>query len=158
MSETYTTPTGSTLPLRDVDAPRALDGVRTRRVVAFLLDYTAVLLLSIPAAIVVGLLGILTLGLGWILYGVLLPVVALVYVGFTLGGSAQSTPGMRLAGIRLRRLDGVAIDPIYAVLHSVLFWASCTVLTPVVLALALFTKRKQMLHDYLLGTVAIRPL
>ena len=31
-------------------------------------------------------------------------------------------------------------------------------LTPIVLALALFTKRKQMLHDYLLGTVAIRPL
>lgn len=152
-----TTMNSSTADRADaVASPRALDGVRTRRIVAFLFDYAAILVLSIPAALVVGLLGILTLGLGWMLYGILLPAVALVYVGFTMGGRGQATPGMRLAGVRMVRGDGLTIDPIYAVLHSVLFWASCTVLTPLVLAMALFTDRKQMLHDFLLGTVAVR--
>ena len=139
-----------------LDEMRAYEGVRTRRVVAFLADYTAILLLSIPAAIVIGLLGVVTLGLGWMLYAFLLPAIAILYVGFTMGGTAQATPGMRLAGIRMSRLEGQPIDPVYAVLHAVLFWASCSVLTPLVLLIALFTRRKQMLHDYLLGTVAVR--
>lgn len=139
-----------------LDEMRIYDGVRTRRSFAFLFDYTAILLLSVPAAIVVGLLGLVTFGLGWGLYAILLPAIALVYVGFTMGGTAQATPGMRLCGVRLARLDGEPIDPVYAVLHAVLFWASCSVLTPFVLLMALFTRRKQMLHDYLLGTVAVR--
>ncbi|MFD2236041.1 RDD family protein [Aureimonas populi] len=139
-----------------LDDVRAYDGVRTRRSLAFLFDYTAILILSIPAALVIGVLGVVTLGLGWALYAFLLPVLAILYVGFTMGGSAQATPGMRLCGVRMARLDGQEIDPVYAVLHAVLFWASCSVLTPFVLLMALFTRRKQMLHDYLLGTVAVR--
>lgn len=139
-----------------LDEMRIYNGVRTRRSLAFLFDYTAILLLSIPAAILIGVLGIVTLGLGWALYAFLLPAIAILYVGFTMGGSAQSTPGMRLCGLRMARLDGQSIDPVYAVLHAVLFWASCSVLTPFVLLMALFTRRKQMLHDYLLGTVAVR--
>ena len=140
----------------DLDAPRLYDGVRSRRIFGFIADYTFILLLSIPAAIIVGLLGILTLGLGWLLYGILLPLIAILYVGFTMGGSTQATPGMRLAGVRLERLDGGKVDPLLAILHGVLFWASNAVLTPFVLLVALFTPRKQLLQDLLLGTVVVR--
>ena len=63
---------------RDLDEPRLYSGVRTRRIVGFLFDYALVLVLSIPAAIVVFFLGLVSLGLAWGLYAVLLPVIAIV--------------------------------------------------------------------------------
>jgi uncharacterized RDD family membrane protein YckC len=50
---------------------RAYQGVLSRRVMAFIIDYAIVGLLWIPAAVVVFFLGILTLGLGFFLYPVL---------------------------------------------------------------------------------------
>lgn len=137
-------------------ADRLYDGVRRRRMVAFVIDYAIVLLLSVPTALIVFLFGIVTLGLGWLLYGILLPVIAIVYIGTTMGGRSQATLGMRMAGLRLVRLDGAPVDPILAILHGVVFWASNAVLTPFVLLVGLFTPRKQLLQDLLLGTVVIR--
>jgi uncharacterized RDD family membrane protein YckC len=139
-----------------LDDVRAYDGVRTRRVLAFCIDYLIVALLIIPFAILVALLGILTLGLGWMLFGVLAPAVALVYVWNTLGGRNQATVGMRTMGIRLDRLDGNRVDGMLAVVHSVLFWGLNVVLTPLILLATLFTDRKRAVHDLLLGTVVTR--
>ena len=139
-----------------LDDVRAYDGVRTRRVLAFLLDYVIVALQLIPFAILVALLGLLTFGLGWALFGILGPVVALVYVWNTLGSPNQATVGMRMMGIRLDRLDGRPVDGLLAIVHSVLFWAGNVVLTPLVLLVTLFADRKRALHDLLLGTVVTR--
>ena len=135
---------------------RLYEGVRTRRVFAFLIDYFIVLLLCIPVAIIIAFLGILTLGLGWMLYGILLPLVALPYVYFTVGGRNKATTGMRMMGIRIERMDGNPVDGLFAVVHSVLFWASCTVLTPLILLATLFLDYKRGVHDMLLGAVIIR--
>jgi uncharacterized RDD family membrane protein YckC len=139
-----------------LDDVRAYDGVRTRRIFAFLLDYVIVLLLLIPFGIVVFLLGLLTFGLGWGLFGILAPLVAIIYVWNTLGGRNQATLGMRAFGIRLDRLDGKPIDGLLAVVHSVLFWAGNVILTPLILLVTLFSDRKRALHDLLLGTVVTR--
>ena len=139
-----------------LDDVRAYDGVRTRRVFAFLLDYLIVGLLCIPFAILIALLGLLTFGLGWALFGILAPAVALVYVWNTLGGRNQATVGMRMMNIRLDRLDGRPVDGLLAVVHSVLFWAGNVVLTPLILLVSLFADRKRTLHDLLLGTVVTR--
>lgn len=138
------------------DDVRAYDGVRTRRILAFLIDYLIVALLLIPFAILVFFLGLLTFGLGWSLFAVLGPAVALVYVWNTLGGRNQATTGMRMMGIRLDRLDGKPVDGLLAVVHSVLFWAGNVVLTPLILLVSLFADRKRTLHDLLLGTVVTR--
>lgn len=139
-----------------LDDIRLYEGVRTRRAFAFLIDYFFVGLLMIPFAVVVLLLGVLTFGLGWMLFGILFPLVALTYVWTTMGGERQATPGMAIMGIRLARLDGSRIDGPYAVLHSVLFWAANALLTPFVLLFAFITDRKRTLHDLLLGTVVVR--
>ncbi|MER2535642.1 MAG: RDD family protein [Rhizobiaceae bacterium] len=139
-----------------LDDDRLYDGVRTRRILAFVLDYLIVGLLLIPFAILVLLLGLLTFGLGWMLFAVLAPLVALTYVWNTLGGRNQATVGMRIMGIRLERLDGQPVDGMLAVVHSVLFWAGNAVLTPLVLLVTLFSDRKRTLHDLLLGTVVLR--
>lgn len=135
---------------------RAYDGVRSRRIFAFLIDYLIVAVLSIPFAILVALLGLLTFGLGWMLFSVLVPFVALAYIWNTLGGPHQATTGMQMMGIRLDRLDGRPIDGLTAVVHSVLFWAGNVLLTPLILLVTLVTDRKRTLHDLLLGTVVTR--
>ena len=127
-----------------LDDVRVYDGVRTRRVIAFLVDYLIVGLLMIPFAVLVLLLGVLTLGLGWMLFGVLFPTVALIYIWTTLGGPNQATVGMRMLDIRLERLDGRKVDGMLAVVHSVLFWAANAILTPLVLLVTLFTDRKSV--------------
>jgi len=139
-----------------LDDVRAYEGVRTRRILAFLLDYLIVGLLLIPFGIVVFLLGLITFGIGWGLFGVLFPLVAIIYVWNTLGGRHQATVGMRAFGIRLDRLDGRPVDGLLAVVHSVLFWAANVILTPLVLLVTLFADRKRTLHDLLLGTVVTR--
>ncbi len=139
-----------------LDDIHAYDGVRTRRVMACIMDYVIVGLLLIPFGILVFFLGLLTLGLGWSLSGVLAPLVAALYVWNTLGGPDQATVGMRMMGIRLDHLDGGRIDGLTAVVHTVLFWAGNVVLTPLVLLITLFSERKRTLHDLLLGTVVTR--
>ncbi|PWW03408.1 putative RDD family membrane protein YckC [Hoeflea marina] len=141
---------------RTYENPALYDGVRSKRVFAFIIDYALVLLLCIPVSIVIFFVGLLTLGLGFFLYGILFLLVAIPYIGFTLGSESQATPGMRAMGIRLERLDGRRIDFVFAVVHSVLFWAANAILTPLILLAALVLDRKQTLHDRLLGTVVVR--
>ncbi|MEQ1937264.1 RDD family protein [Mesorhizobium sp. CN5-321] len=139
-----------------LDDARIYDGVRTRRILACVVDYLIVGLLTIPFAILVLVLGLLTLGLGWMLFSVLVPAVAALYIWNTLGGPNQATVGMKMMGIRLDRLDGGRIDGLTAVAHTVLFWAGNVILTPLVLLVTLFADRKRTLHDLLLGTVVTR--
>jgi uncharacterized RDD family membrane protein YckC len=134
---------------------RLFEGVRTRRILAFLIDYAMVFFLIVIAVPLIFLLGFATFGAAWLLYAFLTPLVALIYVGWTVGGPAQATIGMRLAGIRLERYDGRRIDFITAIVHAVLFWASAAIFAPLLLA-PLFLEHKKTLHDLALGIVAVR--
>ncbi|KQQ37670.1 MULTISPECIES: RDD family protein [Rhizobium/Agrobacterium group] len=135
---------------------RAYSGVLSRRIFAFVIDYLFVLLLCIPAAVIVFFLGILTLGLGFMLYPALFFIVALLYFGLTLGGASQGSPGMRAMGLAMTRVDGRRMDFLTAMVHTVLFWVINSVLTPLVLLAGLFIERSRLVHDLLLGTVVVR--
>lgn len=132
------------------------DGVRTKRVLAFFIDYAIVLALCVPVAVLIFFIGIFTLGLGFFLYPILFLLVAIPYIGTSMGGPNQATPGMRMMGIRVARLDGRPVDFMLAVVHGVLFWALNAVLTPFILLATLVLDRKQTVHDWLLGTVVVR--
>ncbi|MEM8749775.1 MAG: RDD family protein [Pseudomonadota bacterium] len=129
-----------------------LDGVRTSRVLAFFIDWLIIAVLCIPFALIIGFLGILTLGLAWGLYAILPAIVALCYVAITIGGPRQATLGMRFTGVRLKRLDGQRVDPFLAVLHSVLFWVIHSFAVIIPLIVSFFSSKKRLLHDVLLGT------
>jgi uncharacterized RDD family membrane protein YckC len=136
--------------------PELYDGVRTRRFFAFLIDAAVVLFLMVVAFIVIGILGIFTLGLAWLLIPAIWPAIAIIYAVMTLGGPSSATPGMRFTGIEIRTVRGERMDYAWALLHALGFWFSVAILTPFILLVALFTARKQLLHDLLLGTVAVR--
>jgi uncharacterized RDD family membrane protein YckC len=139
----------------EVDYARLLDGVRTRRVLAFLVDYSIVALIWLVMLLPVLILGIVTFGLAWMLFPALGAIIAIIYVGSTMSGLAQATWGMRFFSIRLERLDGTRIDFMTAVVHAVLFWFLNGIFVPLLL-ISLFTEKKQLIQDILLGTFVVR--
>jgi uncharacterized RDD family membrane protein YckC len=135
--------------------PELFDAILARRVVAFFIDAVIIVALMIPATLVVLVLGVVTLGLALLLIPPLFAIVALGYVALTLGGPASATAGMRLTGIELRTWNGQPMFPLLAVMHALIFWFSVGLLTPLILLVGLLTERRQLLHDLLLGVVAV---
>ena len=136
--------------------PDLFEGILSRRIVAFVVDAILIFLLMVPAALIVFILGFLTFTLAWwILFPPLFAIVALGYVGLTLGGPTSSTVGMRMTGIEMRTWNGGPMFMLLAIMHALIFWFSVGLLTPLVLLVGLFTYRKQLLHDLLLGVVMV---
>ncbi len=135
--------------------PALFEGVRTRRIFAFFIDVIAIAILTVMASVVIFFLGIFTLGLAWFFYAFLGQAVALLYAAFTLGGPNAATPGMRAMGLEMRLWYGGRPYPLLAAMHTLLFWFSVSLLTPFILLVSLFTDRKQLLHDLVLGTLVM---
>ena len=136
--------------------PELLEEVRRRRVFAFVADYIAIIALSFFVGIFVLFLGLITFGLGWLLFGMIVPGVATLYFVLTLASDKQATPGMRLFALKMVRQDGTPIDFWTSFLHLLLFWAGNMVLPVFILLVSLFTNEKRLVHDILLGTVVMR--
>ncbi|WP_181707094.1 RDD family protein [Chthonobacter rhizosphaerae] len=134
---------------------RLYESVRTKRVLAFLFDAVFIAILTVSAGFMVLVLGIFTLGLGWLLFPLLWPFLALIYCAFTLGGPASATPGMRAVGLEMRQLNGEPMTAVLAAVHVILYYASVSLLSPLVVLFSLITDRKRLLHDIVLGTVVI---
>jgi uncharacterized RDD family membrane protein YckC len=135
--------------------PDLYEDIHAKRVVAFIIDCFVVVVLMIPVSLIVFLLGFITLGLAWILFPVLFALSGLTYVTLTLGGPASATLGMRLVGIEMRTWNGGRMFALLALMHVLGFWFLNAVLSPLVLLVGLLTYRKQLLHDLLLGVVAL---
>jgi uncharacterized RDD family membrane protein YckC len=138
--------------------PELFEGVLARRVIAFFID---VFIIAIPialAAIFLFVFTILTLGLGAVLFFLLYPgavIWTLVYFGVTLGGPRSATLGMRMVDLEMRTWYGAPAYFVLGAVHAVAFWVSVSALTPFVLLVPFFNRRKRLLHDILLGTVII---
>lgn len=135
--------------------PDLFEDILSKRIIAFVFDAILIVLLMVPAALLVLVLGVITLGIGWLLFPPLFALVALGYVALTLGGPASATLGMRLAGVEMRTWSGQKMFPLLAIMHALIFWFSVGILTPFILLVGLFTERRQLLHDLLLGVVAL---
>lgn len=135
--------------------PELFDGILSKRIIAFIIDAILIVALMIPAALIILILGVVTLGLAWFLFPALFAIVALGYLALTLGGPASATIGMRATGVEMRAWNGRKMFPLLAVMHGLIFWFSVGLLTPLILLVGLFTERKQLLHDLLVGVVAL---
>ena len=138
--------------------PELFRGVLTRRVFAFLID---LVVLSVPVVfgyVFIAVFGLLTLGLGWMLFWLAWPASvlwAIVYYGASLGGPHSATLGMRVMDLELRTWYGAPGYFVLGAMHAVLFWVSISFLSPLVVLVGLFNGRKRLLHDFVLGTVVI---
>ena len=138
--------------------PELFDGVLARRIIAFIID---LIVLSIPIvfiAMFITVIGVVTLGLGFLLYALLSPIMvlwALFYYGITLGSPRSATLGMRVMDLEMRTWYGAPAYFVLGAVHAIVFWITVSVLTPFVLLVCLFNNRRRCLHDILVGTVII---
>ena len=138
--------------------PELFRGVLTRRVFAFLIDLVVLSIPVILACMFIAVFGVVTLGLGWVLFWLVSPasvIWALIYYGASLGGPHSATLGMRVMDLQLRSWTGAPGYFVLGAAHALLFWVSVSFFTPLVLLVGLFNGRRRLLHDLILGTVVI---
>ncbi len=138
--------------------PELFEGVLSRRIVAFLIDFLVIAAPLVLGAMFIFVFGIVTLGLGWALYWLLPPVSviwAIVYFGVTLGGPRSATIGMRTMDLEMRTWYGAPGYFVLGAVHAIAFWFSVSAFTPLILFVAFFNQRRRLLHDIVLGTVII---
>lgn len=131
--------------------PQALEGVRTRRVMAVALDL--MLVTAISAALFVALF-IMSAGMSAFFLPPLFPIVAFFYNGLTVSGWRMATPGMRFMDLEMRTMEGRPVPFLQAAVHAVLFYV--TWLLPPLLLVSLITSDKRCLHDILADVIILR--
>src|ERR1700756_5099155 len=138
--------------------PELFEGVLSRRILAFVIDLVILAIPVMLASIFIFAFGIVTLGLGFFLYGLLYPATviwALAYFGVTEGGPSSATIGMRVMDLEMRTWYGAPAYFVLGAVHAIVFWITISVLTPLVLVVGLLNERQRLLHDIMLGTVVI---
>jgi uncharacterized RDD family membrane protein YckC len=138
--------------------PELFEGVLARRLIAFIIDLCIIVVPVMFATVFILVFGLVTLGLGWALFLLLTPATviwAICYCGFTLGGAASATIGMRIMDLEMRTWYGAPAYFVLGAVHAVVYWITVSVLTPFVLLIAFFNERRRLLHDILIGTVVI---
>ena len=138
--------------------PELFEGVLARRVVAFVIDFFAIAVPVVLAAMFIFAFGIVTLGLGWTLYWLLPPasvIWAIVYFGVTLGDERSATLGMRVMDLEMRTWYGAPAYFVLGAVHAIAFWSTVSFFTPFILLVCFFNQRRRLLHEIVLGTVVI---
>lgn len=150
-------------PQAEVGPPAGLG----RRIVAYLVDALAIAALVLVAQIVIGSIVLAALGPAEgealdrradVVLAALQPaavIAAILYRAAFEGGEWQATPGKRLLGLRVARVDGGAVNFWQAVLRQ-LGRLPCELTLGMGYLIALWTRRKQGLHDLIAGTVVVR--
>ncbi|WDQ98039.1 RDD family protein [Devosia sp. J2-20] len=147
--------TGPTLP-DPKTAPALFEGVLTRRVMAFFIDLFVMGLMILAFAFVGLIVGFVTFGLGWLALMFVVPATIVLYYGATLGSPKRATLGMQAMDIVLTPTRGQPLDGWMAFVHAGVFWVTTWISWPLSLLFALFTPRRQMIHDLITGTLMVR--
>ncbi len=134
------------------------DGIMMPRLVAYVIDLFIIAAITLLVGMVVTFLGLLTFGIGWMLFPIVGIGSAMAYAGITIGGPRQATIGMRVTGISVDRNDGSPPNGITAAAHCLLFYvATFTVgLLALNILIGLFRSDGRMGHDLLTGLVFVR--
>lgn len=132
-------------------------GVLASRLCAYLVDIVIIAILTMALWAFIMVLGVLTLGLGWLLFP-LLAGTGVLYSMFTVGGRAQATVGMRWFGLRVVGQNGALVDPLVAAVHAIFFYiaAGTFILFVLDILTGLVRADRRMLHDLLTGLTVIR--
>jgi uncharacterized RDD family membrane protein YckC len=138
--------------------PELFEGVLARRCIAFLIDVVIIAIPVLLAALFIFIFGLVTFGLGWLLFWLLWPATviwAIIYYGLTFGSAASATIGMRVMELEMRTWYGAPAYFVLGAVHAVVYWVTISFLTPFVLLIAFLNERHRLLHDMLVGTIVI---
>jgi uncharacterized RDD family membrane protein YckC len=139
-----------------VSNPELFDGLLMRRSMAWVLDSAIIVGIAVGVMLIGVVAGFLTLGVGFVALPVIVPFAILAYYAGTLGSHARSTVGMRAFDLVLTPARGRPLNGWAILIHPILFWVTVWISWPFSLLFALFTPRRQMLHDLVVGTLMVR--
>lgn len=131
------------------------EGVLTRRIVAWFADIFLIGCLVAVLWVVCLAFGIVTLGLGWPVFGIL-PLVPFFYNFLFLSSHWSATPGQALLGLSVRDNHDLGPPAAAQALVSTLLYYVTLATSGLLLLIALFTARHRTLHDLLSGLVVVR--
>jgi uncharacterized RDD family membrane protein YckC len=137
-------------------APELFEGILMRRVLAYIIDLGILIGVSFLILLVGVIAGFLTFGIGWAVLPIVIPVVILGYYAMTLGSRMRATVGMAAMDLVLTPTRGKPLDGWRILIHPIVFWITWWIAWPVSLAIALFTPRREMVHDLIAGTLMVR--
>jgi uncharacterized RDD family membrane protein YckC len=138
--------------------PELFEGVLARRCIAFVIDVIIIAIPLLLAALFIVIFGVVTLGLGWLLFWLFWPATviwAILYYGWTFGSAASATIGMRVMELEMRTWYGAPAYFVLGAVHAIVYWLTVSYLTPLILLVAFFNERRRCLHDMLVGTIVI---
>jgi uncharacterized RDD family membrane protein YckC len=140
------------------DVVQPVQGVLMGRIGAWIVDFVILIILTWLLVIMVAILGLATLGFGFMLMPATGLLAALGYAAITIGGRKQATLGMRMAGIKVVRSDGTRPYALTAAVHALLFWvaAGTVFLLMADIAIGLLRADRRLGHDLLTGLAVIR--
>lgn len=136
--------------------PELFDGVLLRRALAYLINSAFLVAIAALIGLVGVILGFFTFGLAWLALPVAIPLAILAYYAATLGSPMRATIGMALFDLVLTPTRNMPLDGWRILIHPLVFWITVWVAWPISLAIALFTPRQQLVHDYVAGTLMLR--
>jgi uncharacterized RDD family membrane protein YckC len=134
------------------------EGVLSRRLIGYLIDLVMIFLLAALLWVAIAVIGVITFGFGWALFAAL-PFTGILYSAITLGGSKQSTIGMRAVGVRgVDAFSGGPVDHLRAAAHALLFYvaAGTFLLWVVDVLIGMLRSDGRMGHDLLVGLMFVR--
>jgi uncharacterized RDD family membrane protein YckC len=77
------------------------------------------------------------------------------YYGYTFGSPASATIGMRIMDLEMRTWYGAPAYFVLGAVHAIVYWVTVSFITPFILLVAFFNRRRRLLHDMLVGTIVI---
>lgn len=133
-------------------------GVLGSRLFAWIGDFVVLCFLTWIVLVLLGVLGIVTFGLTWLLMGGATVAVALGYAALTIGGRKQATFGMRMAGLKVETVSGGRPEALAAAVHALFFYvAAGTIgLWALDILCGLARSDRRLGHDLLTGLVVVR--
>ena len=135
--------------------PEYFDGIPIKRVVAYIVDVFVIAIFASIVAVIAFVPVVLTLGMLKPFIVGIIALIPLTYHTLLIGGDRSATVGMRLLGIEVRTMDGVKPGYIVALIQTVLFYLTISLMTWLILLVALFNDKHRTLHDFLCGMIIV---
>lgn len=130
-------------------------GIRLKRVLAYLIDVLIVLALAGGWWVIGFVLSFITFFLFWPLVVTGAALLPIAYHTYCIGSERHATLGMRALGIRVAVWNGRNPSYLQAFIQTVLFYASVSGPQILILLVSFFNDRGRCLHDILCGTVVV---
>jgi len=137
-------------------SPELFDGLLKRRVMAYIIDLFILMFIISVVMILGAMAGIVSFGLTLGAMFLAAPLSIILYYAATLGSQRRATLGMSIMDIVLTPARGAPLNGWSALAHPLVFWITSWILPPFSLLVALFTPRRQMLHDLIVGVLMVR--